>query len=194
MRNRIARLATALTLTTTLFGCATDQDRQDAAFRTHEVFQIENFVERKNILGRQKLFDDSNTILFVYGLSDFGNVIFRDIAIGKVTSSEKRLEPITTDEDNSVGFTHGDINIRTNEVMQVDGTYGSSDKYVYWFTPEGIYRQWNGSYIATPVPITLREPVINFSDVDKEDYVRAQNAKAALDAGKRVNDKLEVIK
>jgi len=124
-----------------------------------------------------------------------GNVLFMDIAKGKVTSSTKRLEPVQGSDGNyGVTYRSGDRSVYTQELMQIDGTYGSSDPYVFWFSPEGVYRQWNGKYLTSSVPVKLKEPVMNFNDIDRDLEQRAKTAYDALKEGKQVNDKLEVTK
>ena len=67
---------------------------------------------------------------------------------GKVTSSGKRLTPTTVANHGGNGSQFwgekvhiGDNSRRTGEVLQDDGTYGSSIKYLFWWDSQGRYHQ-----------------------------------------------------
>ena len=188
------KTALALGLTAiALTGCVNSSDRVRDTQRTQGVSDIEYSLERENISKRIDITNDQNQVMFWYGLSGMGNIVAKAVVKGKVTSSEKRLEPRTTDDDYPTRGYVGDEMYRTNEIMGADKTYGNSDKYVFWFTPEEQYFQWNGLYILSNAPLRLEDPVINFSDIDYEEMQRAETAREALKGGKSVNNNLEVI-
>jgi len=121
---------------------------------------IPSSVEQDNINARLQLMNKASTTLFIYGLSQTGTVIFRSTVKGKVTSSGKRLEPIQGNGNNCASQGAGDE--CSNEIIQADGTFGSSDEYIYWFDFEGNYYQWDGLYILTTKPLSLPTPTIDF--------------------------------
>jgi hypothetical protein len=42
-----------------------------------------------------------------------------------------------------------------------EGTYGSSNPYIFYWTVNGEYRQWSGAYLYSDKPIRLRvEPLV----------------------------------
>lgn len=91
-----------------------------------------------------------------------GHIILRNPVRCKVTSSGKRLEPLTASL--SPYQSGGDLplvrgNTYTNELMQVDGTFGTSDSYIFWFDPMGRYHQKGEGYLITDYPIDLDNPV-----------------------------------
>ena len=152
-------------------------------------------VERQNIVSRLELAQNPNTIMWIYCLSDTGQYIFFSPVRGKVTSSTKRLEP-THGFETSDTYVSGAIrvntvkngNVRTSELMQADGTFGSSDNYVYWFDPEGNYYQWNGPYFVSTVPIKLKTAVLSVRDIDYETKAKAETLETKLAAGETVNN------
>jgi len=173
-------------------GC-TDKRAREMTFQQPAV-KLEHSVERDNINKRLQLANDPTQIMWIYGLSDMGNVVFSSPVVGKVTSSTKRLEPRTMGGNNSITGYIGDDSYQTNEIMSADGTYGESDPYVFWFTPEQQYFQWNGKYILSNAPLRLERPILNMRDIDNEELARAQLASQALKQGKLVNNNLEVLK
>jgi hypothetical protein len=156
-----------------LVGCkSTPSDvdtRQQEATTRVEIPNIENYVERHNIKKRQEIFDNPAQVSWIYCLAENGQVVFFGPVHGKVTSSGKRLEPKTLagcvgdfcGSGEAILF-DGDY---TTERMQADGTFGSSDEYVYWFDPDGNYYQWGGNYFLTSVPIPIENTVLNIREV-----------------------------
>lgn len=105
-----------------------------------------------------------------------GKIIRRMPVRNKVTSSGKRLEPTTAAPYNEGYPLAGDgENSRTNELIQPDGTFGSSDPYIFWFDSMGRYHQYGTAggigYLLTDYPIDLENPmdrVTGLYNVQKE--------------------------
>ncbi|GEM_PF-2864051 len=174
-----------------------ENERVEKVQQKQEAYEQTHSVERDNINTRLKLFDDPNHILWIYCLSDTGNVVLSSPLVGKVTSSGKRLEPREASgrvggDGHNYGYV-GKEKYHTNEILGVDGTYGSSDSYVYWFTPEGQYLQWNGNYLLSSVPFKLEKHLFNTSNIDLEDLKKGQQAEKALKEGKKVSNTLELL-
>ncbi len=104
-------------------------------------------TEQSNI--KKKLIEDNKpgAIKHLYIISAYsGQTIIYSTVIGKVTSSGKRLTPlkVAAMEGQYVGREHTGISVRinnqkkkTSEVIQDDGTYGSSIPYLYWWDVQG---------------------------------------------------------
>lgn len=162
------------------------QKRTETREQVVPVPKVQEFTEAKTIQRRLELMDDPHLIQWIYCLSESGAVVFYGPVVGKVTSSGKRLEPVTLAEEGSARYGDG----WTNERMQADGTFGASDYYVFWFDPNGVYHQWSGDYFLSSVPIKIQTPVINIRDVDQEMFGRQQRAIEILGAGGCVDDQL----
>ena len=93
---------------------------------------------------------------------------------GKVTSSGKRLSPysVAAMEGEYVRSQHlglavdiGGQTKRTSEVLQDDGTYGSSSPYIYWWDSKGGYHQHyvTGGQIVhvSNTPMNVGKVIIN---------------------------------
>jgi hypothetical protein len=155
--------------------------------------EITHSVERDNINARLNLGNNPNQIMWVYCFSDMGNVMLSSVAKGKVTSSTKRLEPRKMYNGGMTTGYVGKEAYNTDEIMGADGTYGDSDPYVFWFTPEGQYIQWGSrNYVVSSVPLKLEKPVFNTRDIDYTELARGKKAEEALKAGKKVNNNLDV--
>ena len=112
--------------------------------------QLDNSLERANISKRLTTFSDPAKISYIY-LVSYGRVMAYYVVKGKITSGNKRLTP-----QNQVAYQ--DIGSPDNVVVEapeLDGTYGSSNPYVYFWTTDGTYVQWSGDYMLTDQPMQL---------------------------------------
>lgn len=106
-------------------------------------------VEQQNILGRYKADNTPGAIKHLYIISPYsGQVILYSTVKGKVTSGGKRLTPTsvavgTSGDGKRAGFSVGigGQEVVTSEVLQDDGTYGSSGDYLFWWDSKGVYHQ-----------------------------------------------------
>jgi hypothetical protein len=77
-----------------------------------------------------------------------GDVLIYSTVKGKVTSSGKRLTPTSVAVVYNPNGTDWGIPVAiggywqyTSEVLQDDGSYGSSSEYLYWWDVQGRYHQ-----------------------------------------------------
>ncbi len=144
-------------------------------------------VEQENIINRVDQDNKSGSIKHLYIVSAYsGDVIIYSTVKGKVTSSGKRLTPtsVVASEQSQYGIDgHGNdstnrgipVNIGgrnyfTSEVLQDDGTYGSSAEYIYWFDTAGVYHQQyiTGGLLVhvSSQPINVRKIILNLETKD----------------------------
>ena len=126
-------------------------------------------TEQQNIIDRLAVTTSPVKVLWIHLISLDGKIIQRMPVAQKVTSSGKRLEPITAASTpyqayaNYPAFKGADgKTYQTTEFMQPDGTFGQSDSYIYWFDTQHRYHQWGTAgglgYFLTDYPIDLRNP------------------------------------
>lgn len=124
-------------------------------------------TEQQNIIDRIKVTDDPNKVMWIHLITLEGKIIRRMPVAHKVTSSGKRLEPMTAGSHNEYGYAYPKVTIsgktyETVEFIQPDGTYGSSDNYIFWFDTQHRYHQWGTAgglgYLLTDYPIDLTNP------------------------------------
>ncbi|CAN5270042.1 hypothetical protein BH11CYA1_BH11CYA1_33240 [soil metagenome] len=132
--------------------------------------------EQDNIAERYNRDNKPGSVKHFYVLSPkTGSVILYSTVQGKITSGGKRLTARSSIEKYSCGkdCTHyegmriligGEVQI-TTEMMQDDGTFGSSVPYFYWFDTNGNYHQHfftEGQVIAIlDQPLVGKRVVIN---------------------------------
>ena len=105
-------------------------------------------IEQNNVAQRLAEDNQPGAVKHLYIISAYsGQTLIYSTVKGKVTSSGKRLTPVTVAASQSSQYDCGvrvdiDGNVyRTSEVLQDDGTYGSSVEYLYWWDTKGIYHQ-----------------------------------------------------
>lgn len=129
-------------------------------------------IEQQNIKNRIEMENKPGSIKHLYVISAMsGQVIFYSTVKGKVTSSGKRLNPYKTYDYNGnpdeeiPGEGSGGSARYTNELIQDDGTYGSSISYLYWWDVQGRYHQHyvSGGQIMhiSDQPIPVKSIIIN---------------------------------
>lgn len=136
-------------------------------------------TEQRNVAKRLKEDNKPGAVKHLYIISPYsGDVLMYNTVDGKVTSSGKRLAPLTvTARDGKMvdaSYTGIPVNIggytrRTPEVIQDDGTYGSSVPYIYWWDVKGIYHQHfftDGQVIhISSEPISVPKVVVNLEEM-----------------------------
>lgn len=132
-------------------------------------------VEQKNIAKRLERDNIPGAIKHLYIISPYsGQVILYSTVKGKVTSSGKRLTPntvaasygeFTNSQAHGMVVNIGGYDKRTTEVLQDDGSYGSSCEYIYWFDSKDIYHShfFTGGQIihVSDQPMPVKNITIN---------------------------------
>lgn len=125
-------------------------------------------AEQRNIRDRLAVDNKPGSIKHLYVISAYsGQVLIYSTVRGKVTSSGKRLSPLAVSSAAGDGFAvdFGGDTWHTNEVLQDDGTYGSSVEYLYWWDTKGVYHQHyvSGGQIVTvsDQPLAVKGIIIN---------------------------------
>lgn len=118
-----------------------------------------NFAENseiENIKRRLELTSNPGAIGFVLLMNQAGQPIMYTGVKGKITSGSKRL----TEPDRSGSWGAGQNNV-VRAAPSDEGTYGSSDSYIYFWTTNGQYIQWSGSYLYSDKPLRVKiEPLV----------------------------------
>lgn len=46
----------------------------------------------------------------------------------------------------------------------VDGSYGSNDNGIFFFTPDGKYVEWSGTYLYSDIPFEVKDAVVTYKE------------------------------
>lgn len=50
-------------------------------------------------------------------------------------------------------------------IADVDGSYGENDTGIFFFTTDGKYIEWTGTYLYSDIPFDVKDVVINYKEV-----------------------------
>lgn len=164
-------LATILAVTTTLSGCIEDAPKSGgtktnesakAAAAANSISFAAGNAEIDNIKRRLELTSDPALMGYVVLFNDMGQPILYTTVKGKVTSGAKRL----TAPIQAWNVDRGEFNgTELDDAPSDEGTWGSSNPYIFFWTTGGQYIQWSGNYLYSDRPLRLdAAPVVTISN------------------------------
>ena len=48
----------------------------------------------------------------------------------------------------------------------VDGSYGENDTGIFFFTPDGKYIEWTGTYLYSDIPFEVKDTVVTYKEAE----------------------------
>lgn len=87
----------------------------------------------------------------------------RFVVDGKVSSLNSFLSPDYVEK-----VQWGNDVVVNTELADVDGSYGENDNGIFFFTPEGNYLEWTGSYLYSDIPFEVENPVVEYEETAHE--------------------------
>lgn len=172
MKKIVSMLLMMVLAISVLTGCSdTDKARQlEVAANLEEAQQtptdIDYSLERYNLIRRAYWVNGQREkalalpcsiekpLGYVILITDNGAILGNFVVDGKVSSLNSFLTPDTT-YPNSTG---------ANWLDDVDGSYGENDAGIFFFTPDGKYIEWTGTYLYSDIPFEVEQPVLKISD------------------------------
>lgn len=88
---------------------------------------------------------------YIVLFTESGSVVGRFVVDGKVSSLNSYLTP------DSEAYSS---EYRLDWVADVDGSYGENDAGIFFFTPDGKYVEWTGTYLYSDIPFEVDDPVV----------------------------------
>lgn len=117
-------------------------------------------LERDNIKERLLRFNDPNKISYVTLMLPMGQLYAYYAIKGKVSSVNSYMT--TSEQIICQGGRFGtadsggsDYQCLTMEAPDSDGSYGSNGDAIFFFTVDGVYKEWNGLYELSDEPSTF---------------------------------------
>lgn len=97
-----------------------------------------------------------------------GNSVVGNFVVdGKVSSLNSFLTPNSVDSPYIIG--NGGITTISTEMADVDGSYGENDQGIFFFTVDGKYIEWTGTYLYSDIPFVVNDPIVTYrEDVTNE--------------------------
>ena len=94
---------------------------------------------------------------YIVLFTESGAVVGSFVVDGKVSSLNSFLTPDSEYYEIATGATSTYYN---KWLADVDGTYGTNDNGIFFFTPDGKYIEWTGIYLYSDIPFEVKDPVI----------------------------------
>lgn len=104
---------------------------------------------------------------YIVLFTDNGSVVGRFIVDGKVSSLNSFLTPDSEYYEKNMNYSSNGVDGTRNVerysnkwLADVDGSYGENDNGVFFFTPDGKYVEWTGTYLYSDIPFEVSDPVV----------------------------------
>lgn len=180
-------LVVALTITTLLTGCNTKPVSEDTKstmavadrLSTNQPTptDIDFSLERYNLIRRAYWVngqrEKANALVcqvdkplgYIVLFTESGSTVGRFIVDGKVSSLNSFLTPDSMYYECVGDYCNGNGSDYENEwVADVDGSFGENDNGIFFFTPDGKYVEWTGTYLYSDIPFEIDDPVVKVGE------------------------------
>lgn len=154
--NKIVLAIATISSVLALSACDIPQDAKDTqaqlAQNAANSIKFTANAEIDNIKRRLELTSNPGQIGFILLINEMGRPVMYTGVRGKVTSGSKRL---TKPQEYLYAGSGGVVDAPSDE-----GTYGSSNPYIYFWTTGGQYIQWSGHYLYSDKPFRIDDPAL----------------------------------
>jgi hypothetical protein len=149
LNKKIVTTASALMIAgLALTGCGqSDLSKRQEAQKTS---QIKNSLEKQNLEKKRAKEEDPSAIRYLY-VMNFGKIVGYYVTQGKVSSNGSQIGPET-----EVVWSNGSG--WTLDSAKDDGTYGTGDPGIFFFTTDGVMVETSLDYIQSDAPIAIDVP------------------------------------
>ena len=178
MKKIVSMLLMMVLAISVLTGCSdTDKTRQlEVAANLEEAQQtptdIDYSLERYNLIRRAYWVNGQRekalslpcpvekplgyVVLMLEGVGVVGNYVID----GKVSSLNSFLTP----DSEYYEYSAGETSKKNNWLADVDGSYGENDNGIFFFTTDGKYIEWTGTYIYSDIPYIVDDPILKVQE------------------------------
>lgn len=95
-------------------------------------------------------------VLMLEGVGVVGNYVID----GKVSSLNSFLTP----DSEYYEYSAGETSKKNNWLADIDGSYGENDNGIFFFTTDGKYIEWTGTYIYSDIPYIVDDPILKVQE------------------------------
>lgn len=94
---------------------------------------------------------------YIVLFTESGAVVGSFVVDGKVSSLNSFLTP----DSEYYELVYGGSHTRENKwLADVDGSYGENDSGIFFFTTDGKYIEWSGTYLYSDIPFIVENPIL----------------------------------
>lgn len=100
---------------------------------------------------------------YIVLFTESGSTVGRFVVDGKVSSLNSFLTPDSIVYETVGSYLHDSY--KENEwLADVDGSYGTNDNGIFFFTTDGKYVEWTGTYLYSDIPFKVDDPVVKIGE------------------------------
>ena len=100
---------------------------------------------------------------YIVLFGESGVIVGSFVVDGKVSSLNSFLTP----DSEYYEKVYGGSSTATNKwLADVDGSYGENDTGIFFFTPDGKYIEWTGTYLYSDIPFEIKDSVLKMEVVE----------------------------
>ena len=108
---------------------------------------------------------------YIVLFTESGSTVGSFIVDGKVSSLNSFLSPDSEfyEKDTqwrsmNTGATSNAYDYSNKWLADVDGSYGENDNGIFFFTTDGKYIEWTGTYLYSDIPFIVDEPILKVGE------------------------------
>lgn len=108
---------------------------------------------------------------YIVLFTESGSVIGSFVVDGKVSSLNSFLAPDSEYYEKNTGYrsaytnTTPKVDDYANKwLADVDGSYGENDNGIFFFTTDGKYIEWTGTYLYSDIPFVVDDPILKVGE------------------------------
>lgn len=95
---------------------------------------------------------------YIVLITESGAILGNFVVDGKVSSLNSFLTPDSEYYEKNGSGENGTY--KNQWLPDVDGSYGENDNGIFFFTPDGKYIEWTGTYLYSDIPFAVDDPVL----------------------------------
>lgn len=110
---------------------------------------------------------------YIVLFGESGAVIGSFVVDGKVSSLNSFLTPDSEYYEKDIGTSSGGSELYSVDrwsnkwLADVDGSYGENDTGIFFFTPDGKYIEFTGTYLYSDIPFEVENPILKVGEVNE---------------------------
>ena len=104
---------------------------------------------------------------YIVLFTENGSIVGNFVVDGKVSSLNSFLTPDSEYYEKNTSYRSGDTitspsveDYANKWLADVDGSYGENDAGIFFFTPDGKYIEWTGTYLYSDIPFEVDTPIV----------------------------------
>lgn len=154
MNKKLGAALAAAALVTTLGACSNTSEMEQRTAAQNAKKAKTNSLEMQNLKRKIELEEKPNQIGYVY-LVSFAKPMGYYVVKGKVSSSGSQLTP-----ENDIVWTGTTSGHVVTDGPQDDGTYGTGDPGIFFFTSDGVMVHTSLDYVYSTQPLAIDVPLL----------------------------------